>query len=521
MKGRTAKRRPRRLWTGRRYKTALASAALASVVLRLRFVIAPISADEGGFLAIARSWRHGGDLYQDVWVDRPQGLLVVYRLFDVLSGGNEDLVRVIALVFGAVAVVAVAELVRLLSTPTAGVIAGACAAVMSSAPAIEGFAANGELLGGTCSAVALALGVAVLVGRLEPRWMFAAGFMGGVGLSMKQSGVDGIVALLAFLVLATVGGWLPRRVAAIRLMQALAGLAAVVLLMALHGLLTGWKDWTYAVYGYRAEKRSAFVGSNWKRLGETWLDAWPILALPVVVAFAALLVVGLKPGFRQSSPSHGLRRGPVVLVLWLAAAGAAFVSGGQFFHHYWVILSLPIAALCGYSLGRLHRVDLSVAVCGAMLLPAMLSWASLVVLPRDRIPIEVSGYGRAVKEERVGQWFADNAAVGETIYVMCASASAYAHADAGPPYPYLWFDNVHSVPGAMELLAAMLAADDRPTYVAEFQRAGSCDWSGRADKSIQRYYRPFAVIDGVRILKVIEQDDHVAVVFSVFANRVR
>ena len=65
--------------------------------------------------------------------------------------------------------------------------------------------------------------------------------------------------------------------------------------------------------------------------------------------------------------------------------------------------------------------------------PMMLCWISLVVLPRDRIPIEVSGYGRAVKEERVGQWFADNAAVGETIYVMCASASAYAHADAGPP----------------------------------------------------------------------------------------
>jgi hypothetical protein len=335
--------------------------------------------------------------------------------------------------------------------------------------------------------------------------MFVAGLVGGVGLSMKQSGVDGIAALFAFLALAAITGWMPRRQALVRTLQALAGFSVVLSLMALHGFLTGWTDWTYAFYGYRAEQRSAFVGSNWGRLNETWADAWPILGLPAVVAIGALLAVRFRPGVGHPVQAGALRRGGVVLPLWLLAAGATFVSGGQFFHHYWVILSFPLAAICGYSIGRLRRGRLRTAVCGAMLLPALWSFASLAVLPRDRIPPEVSGYGRAVKEERVGHWFAENAAAGETIYVMCASASVYAHADVSPPYPYLWFDNVHRVPGATDLLGTMLAADDRPTYVAEFQRASACDGSGRADELLQRFYGPFTVVDGVRVLKAIDE----------------
>jgi hypothetical protein len=81
----------------------------------------------------------------------------------------------------------------------------------------------------------------------------------------------------------------------------------------------------------------------------------------------------------------------------------------------------------------------------------------------------------------------------------------YAHADVAPPYPYLWFDNVHRVPGATDLLVTMLAADERPTYVAEFQRANACDGSGRADELLQRFYWPFTVVDGVRVLKAIDE----------------
>ena len=54
-----------------RWRWSVSGAVLLSIALRLRFVVAPIGSDEGGFLAIARAWRHGADLYEDVWVDRP------------------------------------------------------------------------------------------------------------------------------------------------------------------------------------------------------------------------------------------------------------------------------------------------------------------------------------------------------------------------------------------------------------------------------------------------------------------
>ena len=58
---------------------ALAAAALASFVLHLPFLTTPLSVDEGGYGYVAHWWARGADLYGDVWVDRPQGLLLLYR----------------------------------------------------------------------------------------------------------------------------------------------------------------------------------------------------------------------------------------------------------------------------------------------------------------------------------------------------------------------------------------------------------------------------------------------------------
>jgi hypothetical protein len=173
------------------FRRGVLGAAVLSALLRLRFVFAPISADEGGFLAIARAWRHGHVLYRDVWVDRPQGLLITYRLYDTLSFGHTAGLRVIAIVFGAIAVVAVGWSVRAVATPFAGIVAAVLAAVMSAAPAIEGFAANGELLSGAMGAASVAIAVGVLSGRLESRGMVAAGVVGGVGFSHQSERQEG------------------------------------------------------------------------------------------------------------------------------------------------------------------------------------------------------------------------------------------------------------------------------------------------------------------------------------------
>ena len=145
----------------------------------------------------------GATLYRDVWVDRPQGLLALFRLWDMVSLGNEQSVRVMAMLLGAIMVVAGVEIGRRLHSRR-GVLAAAFVAAASSAALIAGFLANGELLSGTFSALAVAVGATVIVGRLSIRWFVVAGAFGALAVSIKQSGVDGFGAVFAWLSLAAV-----------------------------------------------------------------------------------------------------------------------------------------------------------------------------------------------------------------------------------------------------------------------------------------------------------------------------
>src|SRR5437764_847976 len=87
-RGRRARREARLrglTWSGesvyarRRALFALAGAVVLAMVIRIPFMWAGIGPDEGGYAFIAHQWSHGAALYEGVWVDRPQGLLLLYR----------------------------------------------------------------------------------------------------------------------------------------------------------------------------------------------------------------------------------------------------------------------------------------------------------------------------------------------------------------------------------------------------------------------------------------------------------
>jgi hypothetical protein len=270
--------------TTRRHHVMVAAAVAVSAAMRARFVFAPIGTDEGGYLAVARAWGNGGHLYRNVWVDRPQGLLLLFRAYD-MTVGSGGLVRLLAVHFGAVAVVAVAWGVCAVAGPTSGAVAALLVAAMSASPAIEGFQANGELLSGAMSAVAVAVACGVLAERISERWMVIAGVAGGLGWSLKQSGIDGLAAVAAFLVLSA---------------------------------LVGWDGWLV----------------TWRRLGSLLIGAFWLR--------------------RSGAELLGHRAGGL-FVVWPFAALLTFVLGGQFFLHYWVILTFPVGALCGLLVGRLSQ----------------------------------------------------------------------------------------------------------------------------------------------------------------------
>src|SRR5947209_6496695 len=152
---------------------------------------------------------------------------------------------------------------------------------------------------------------------------------------MKQSGFDGLVVATA-IVLAT-----GRRAGRPRLRELgllLGGAALPLGASALHGLLTGWHEYWYAVVGYKLGASSGTdegLGTRLARLGGSLLGARRDLEYVAAIALAGLLVT-LQPRTRLWVPA-----------LWLVAAFAGFNTASLYWGHYYVQLIAPLAPLAG------------------------------------------------------------------------------------------------------------------------------------------------------------------------------
>ena len=93
----------------RRAPVALAlGARRARCSLRLPFLGLPLTADEGGYAEIARLWEHGTASTAELFVDRPQGLLLVYRVLLDLGADSTVALRAAAAGVGVATVLALA-----------------------------------------------------------------------------------------------------------------------------------------------------------------------------------------------------------------------------------------------------------------------------------------------------------------------------------------------------------------------------------------------------------------------------
>src|SRR5262249_30012272 len=141
--------------TTRRY-APWAALALLAALLRLPF-LGSIGPDEGGYAYVAWRWSRGADLYRSVWIDRPQGLILVYRVLISMSH-SAWAIRLGAIVAGAAVTVLLAAIGRLLAGPAPGFLAGSLYAIAGIGPHIEGYPFNGELAASVPSTAAVAAG---------------------------------------------------------------------------------------------------------------------------------------------------------------------------------------------------------------------------------------------------------------------------------------------------------------------------------------------------------------------------
>lgn len=458
------------------------------VAMRVRFVFTPISSDEGGYLAVARAWSRGATLYRQAWVDRPQGLLVLFRVWNAIGLGSPHGVRVLAIIAAIVGAFACGSIARTLGGERAWLPAALISGVLISVPQWEGFIANAELLSGAIGAVGMAMVLAARwSGRTAPWWrLAAAGAVSGFALLTKQSAFDTAGVCLAILAVDALvrrraGGWSA-------LLSYSCGIVAAVGAAVLHGALTDWERWWFSNVGYRLGQQSVLQSADWAKFRETFGIVWPIVVITLLVAAIVAVVERRR------------LRWPIALVVggWLILAAGAFMAGGLFHRHYWVLLMFPIGVGVGLLAALPTRQAVSRAALAAMAVVPLAATINGARLSRDQVGPKLEGDGRLVINEHVADWVRQHRTDRyDAVYAMCASAGLYGNIDSDPPYPYLWFLGVRAIDGATELLAETLRSEDRPRFVAVYQSPNSCDPSGATQAALDANYRRVEVVSRV------------------------
>ena len=128
----------RDVWA-RRAPVALALALGGALLLRVPFLELPLTADEGGYAEIARLWQDGQSLYGELFVDRPQGLLLVYRVLLDLGADSTLALRAAAAGVGVATVLAVAALVTRVGGRINGIAAALLLGTAGASPFVESF----------------------------------------------------------------------------------------------------------------------------------------------------------------------------------------------------------------------------------------------------------------------------------------------------------------------------------------------------------------------------------------------
>jgi len=464
----------------RRSIVSIGAAVAVAVLLRVPFLFTGLSTDEGGYAYVARQWARGDQLYTDVWLDRPQGLLLTYRALLAIDESGWA-IRLGVVLAGALITVAVAVIAGVLAGRAAGVVAAWLYAIVGVAPHLEGMTLNGELLAGVPSTVSIALLVLWWRHGKPLWWLAAAGVLAGAALTMKQSGIDGV--LVGLLVVGLTRRW---RAAAVFL----AGVALPLAASALHGLIVGWSAYWTALVGYQLSAVGGAGSNTSTRLTDLGRHAGDI-ALGIVPVLVVALV-GWKVLDRSAR---------WLLAVWLVAGFVGINLGGSYWPHYFVqplpALVVPAAvAVVGVRAGWPRWALGAVATA-----PVLVWFAALVPLSpagrADAIPYDAL----AARDDRIAAVIRASTAPGDRIYVLESEAYLYFAADREASYPYLWGKPIDKIPDALPSLRAMLASPQRPALVVLDTPPAAVDPSGGIAAELAAHYRLETTVEGVPILR--------------------
>ena len=477
--------------TVRRAWLWIAGAVVVDGILRLRFLHVPLNVDEAGFGAVTRTWARGFALYGDVaWVDRPQGLVGLYRL--ALMFGDEWAIRMLALMAGIALVLALAVIAWTLGGPRAAVITAWLMAVVGPAPHIEGFTANGELLGGAVAAVAIA--IAFRWSAWPRAWLLlVAGIVAGFAPLIKQSAFHGVVVVgvIVLVVAYRERDWV---LGFGRLVLLAIGIAIPWALAIIAAAFSspGVSGWWYAIYGYRSQTESLFSGDIGFRLNLFANSIpWMLVDAGLLIALGVLGLIAMRR-----------ERCLFVPLVWLGACSLGFLIGGLYHPHYWVQLLPPFALFAG--IGGVWVWENTSPKRGLIVVAAAAGIPLIAALPIYLASSPELASARSTNDPRVisaitvGNQIGQLTTPDQRIQVLWANAAIYWYADRTPATRLLWYRNIERIPGASQHVVDVVTGPTPPTVVVGYQPVNALDPSGKIQAVLDAVYTQTPV-DGIPI----------------------
>lgn len=515
----------------------LTVAILFGLAVRIPFFRIPMVADEGGYAYATRGWIDGtGRLYDDLWISRPQGIFFVYAgIFDLLGSGTIAL-RFAAWIAVALTTAAVWGLARLLITPRAGIVAAFVFVLLSASPALEGYTANAEIFMGAAAALAALWLYRVAGTGWSAGQLVAIGILIGVASSLKPSGAVMYLVTIAYIWLHGIrgpDGDCDRRVLIRRMLQVSGGVAIIALLSLLHGWYLGWSDFIYATVTYRLTAQSAatvgfehHVAAIVRLIGRSW----NVIAL--VLVLVALLHRHRPHGSRTAGSAMGwLRRRQwrnedasmlrgaqrplagcradkdrwLLLRLWLAGSVLGISIGGDWWSHYLIQLTAPLAIWLAAAFDRLWPMLSSVGrrrvaplLVGLLVGPY---WVLALGAPDDMAQ-HLFDHPGIPAQEAVASYLQQRTEPDARIYVAFDLASIYYIADRLPAYRHLYDQELRGIPGSYSELISIIQSPGRPEFIVSTRQPGPFADNSRAFwVEVGKYYTSDVTIEGVPIYR--------------------
>ena len=459
----------------------------AVCAVRVWFLRIALIPDEGGFYLVARTWStHGKNLYGHYFVDRPPGLIVVYKLAALTD--HVVSVRVLSAAAAVVTVLALARSAQRLGLP---VVAPAVAAgALLSNPLDESIYGSSGLFAVPFVALAILFAVEMMQPERSRGYVFAtlSGVAATLAVTMKQNYVDGFVFVFVVLLVHVIQGRCTLRLAFLRGLAFTLGAAIVVVAMVVQSLFTeaGPKALWLAVVSFRFQASEVLADTAARgTASRLTLLVLVLLVTGIVPLVLALLLRAARSGFRGSP--------------WAWACGVALVVdvpsmvlGGSYWPHYalQVIPAAGLAVALAWRTSVLTRLAVGLVVVSAV--------ANVIGFA---VHVERS---RGDKVNEVGRWVAGSSKPSDTATVLFGHGQAQLATGLQSPYEHMWSLPIRTLDPQLSELTGLLAQEStRPTWIVLLNPANAfgLDTSGDFRASLRRDYVQVAkVCAGTRIL---------------------